>query len=86
MLIMPTEIICRPTALTALKEVLMANTPVMIYWKNSVIMDPPHREHAYLVDREKGDSEKKRNYGKVLKCFFVEISFLISWTMFYSPS
>jgi hypothetical protein len=55
------EIICRPTTLTALKEVSIVDNTLMIYWKNSVIMDPLHHEPAYLVDREKGDSEKKRN-------------------------
>lgn len=54
---------------TALKEVLMGDSTSMIYWKSSVIMDLHHQELAYLVDREKGDSEKKKNYGKVLRCF-----------------
>jgi len=30
-------------------------------------MDLHHQELAYLVDKEKGDSEKRRNYGKFLR-------------------
>jgi hypothetical protein len=27
----------------------------------------PHRELAYLAGKEKGDNERKRNYGKDIK-------------------
>jgi hypothetical protein len=30
----------------------------------------PHRKLSYLADKEKGNSEKKRNYGKVVKYFY----------------
>lgn len=63
------EINWPPSTSTALKEVLMGDSTSMIYWKSSVIMDLHHQELAYLVDREKGNSEKRRNYGKFLRCF-----------------
>lgn len=64
------EISSPHTTLTAQKEVSM----VMIYWKNMVIMVQPHRELAYLADKEKGNSEKKRNYGKVvIKMFLLKL-------------
>jgi hypothetical protein len=64
---------CPHTNLTALMDISLKDIKLIIYWQNLVIMVLPHRELAYLADKENGDNERKRNYGKGVKIILLHL-------------